>query len=247
MTARNGRLIAIASGKGGVGKTWLSITLSQALAQRGLGVLLADGDFGLANVDIQLGMQPTSDLLGVLTGRASFEATVQRHVEGGFDVLPGRSGSGMLAGLPAPAIEQVGALLRAAAKQWDVVVLDLGAGLSAGNRRLAVLADTLLVVSTDEPTSITDAYAVLKLYGKDRPDGDARLVVNQARDEATGKRTAAALQHACRTFLHREVPVAGILRRDDRVPESIRRQAPLLLRYPNSAAAIDATALARAL
>jgi flagellar biosynthesis protein FlhG len=247
MTARNGRLIAIASGKGGVGKTWLSITLSQALAQRGLGVLLADGDFGLANVDIQLGMQPASDLLGVLTGRASFEATVQRHAEGGFDVLPGRSGSGMLAGLPAPAIEQVGALLRAAAKHWDVVVLDLGAGLSAGNRRLAVLADTLLVVSTDEPTSITDAYAVLKLYGKDRPDGDARLVVNQARDEATGKRTAAALQHACRTFLQREVPVAGILRRDDRVPESIRRQAPLLLRYPNCAAALDATALARAL
>jgi flagellar biosynthesis protein FlhG len=110
-----------------------------------------------------------------------------------------------------------------------------------------VLADTLLVVSTDEPTSITDAYAVLKLYGKDRPDGDARLVVNQARDEATGKRTAAALQHACRTFLQREVPVAGILRRDDRVPESIRRQAPLLLRYPNCAAALDATALARAL
>ena len=247
MTAHNGRLIAIASGKGGVGKTWLSITLSQALAQRGHRVLLADGDFGLANVDIQLGMQPSSDLLGVLTGRASFEAAVQRHPEGGFDVLPGRSGSGMLAALPSAAIEQVGALLRAAAKHWDVVVLDLGAGLSAGNRRLAVLADTLLVVSTDEPTSITDAYAVLKLYGKDRPDGDARLVVNQARDEATGKRTAAALQHACRTFLQREVPVAGILRRDDRVPESIRRQAPLLVRYPNSAAALDATALARTL
>ena len=247
MTAHRGRLIAIASGKGGVGKTWLSITLAQALAQRGLRVLLADGDFGLANVDVQLGMQPDSDLLGVLTGRASFESAVHRHAEGGFDVLPGRSGSTMLAGLPAAAVEQVGALLRAAAKHWDVVVLDLGAGLSACNRRLAVLADTLLVVSTDEPTSITDAYAVLKLYAKDRPDGDARLVVNQARDAPTGQRTAAALQHACRTFLQREVPVAGILRRDDRVPESIRRQSPLLVRYPNSNAALDASAMARAL
>ncbi|NGM21756.1 MinD/ParA family protein [Roseomonas stagni] len=247
MSAGNGRLIAVASGKGGVGKTWLSITLAQALAQRGLRVLLADADFGLANVDVQLGIHPSIDLMNVLTGRASFKGAVVRHEEGGFDVLPGRSGGTAMANLPTEAIEHVGLLMRSAANAWDVVVLDLGAGLAAGNRHLAAVADTLLVVTTDEPTSLTDAYAVLKLHGRDRPDGDARLVVNQARDEAAGRRTAAALQHACRTFLRRNLPVAGILRRDDRVPDAIRKQAPLLLRYPNSMAAMDATALARAL
>ncbi|NKC34003.1 nucleotide-binding protein [Falsiroseomonas selenitidurans] len=245
MTARRGRIVAIASGKGGVGKTWLSITLAQALAQRQMAVLLVDGDFGLANVDVQLGLQPGCDLLGVLSGRTRFDEAVVRHEEGGFDVLPGRSGSGALADLPGPAVEAVGTLLHEATAKWDVVVLDLGAGLSPATRRLAAIADTLLVVATDEPTSLTDAYAVLKLYGRDRVDGDARIVVNQARDEATGRRTGVTLQRACQTFLMRDVPVAGILRRDDRVADAIRRQAPLLCRYPNSMAAMDAVALAR--
>jgi flagellar biosynthesis protein FlhG len=87
----------------------------------------------------------------------------------------------------------------------------------------------------------------MKLHGRDCPGGDVRIVVNQARDETAGRRTAAALQRACQTFLQRDVPVAGILRRDDRVPDAIRRQAPLLSRFPNSMAAQDATALARGL
>ncbi|NKE43306.1 MinD/ParA family protein [Roseomonas frigidaquae] len=247
MTALRGRIVAIASGKGGVGKTWLSITLSQALAQRGLRVLLVDGDFGLANVDVQLGLQPVRDMFGVLTGRCSFESAVLRHEEAGFDVMPGRSGSGGLAELKPEAVERVGEMLRDATLGWDAVVLDLGAGLSAATRRLAALADTLLVVATDEPTSLTDAYAVLKLYGHDRLDGDARIVINQARDEQAGRRTGVTLQRACQTFLLRDIPVAGILRRDDRVADAIRRQAPLLCRYPNSMAAMDTVALARQL
>jgi flagellar biosynthesis protein FlhG len=245
MTTGDGRLIAIASGKGGVGKTWLAVTLAQVLARHGLRVLLADADFGLANVDVQLGLQPARDLLGVLSGRVPFEAAVLHHEAGGFDVLPGRSGSGALAGLPAEAVEHVAALLRHAAAGRDAVLVDLGAGLDAATRRLSALADTLLVVATDEPTSLTDAYAVLKLHAADRPGGDSRIVVNQARDLASGQRTAAALQHACRSFLRREVALAGVLRRDDRVKDAIRRQAPLLSRHPGCVAAQDVEALAR--
>lgn len=243
----SGRIIAVASGKGGVGKTWLSITLSQALSRLGLQVLLVDADLGLANVDVQLGLQPERDLHAVLTGKLTLRQAVSRHAEGGFDVLAGRSGSGALAAMSPDRVEQVNTLMRDSAAFWDVVILDLGAGLAPPTRRLAASADILLVVATDEPTSLTDAYAVLKLHATDKPGGDARLVVNQAADAAQGSRTAATLQRACATFLGREIPLSGVVRRDERVRDTIRRQTLLLTRYPNSNAAADVEALAAGL
>ncbi len=247
--AATGRILVVASGKGGVGKTWLAITLAQALTRAGgRRVLLVDGDLGLANVDVQLGLDPPHDLSAVLAGRVGLAAAALRHAGGGgFDILPGRSGSGRLAALDQAALDRVLALLHEATGRWEAVVVDLGAGLGAAQRRIAAAADTLLVVATDEPTSLTDAYAVLKLHHRDRPGGDARIVVNQAADAAAGARTYAALRRACAAFLRREVPLLGVVRRDDRVRDAIRRQTPLLTRHPNSAAAADVEALARGL
>ncbi|MBY0338175.1 MAG: AAA family ATPase [Acetobacteraceae bacterium] len=246
MTQQQGRLIAIASGKGGVGKTWLAVTLAQAMSHAGRSVLLADGDVGLANVDVQLGLRPELDMVAVLAGRATLAEAVLHHA-GGFDVLPGRSGSGSFGALSDAAMERLTALLAEARLHWDVVLLDLGAGVDPGTRRLAALADTLLVVTTPEPTALTDAYAVLKLHGRDRPDGDARIVVNQARDQPAGKRAAATLRRAAAQFLDRDIPLAAILRLDERVPEAISRQTPLLTRHPTSPAGEDVEALARRL
>jgi len=245
--SRSPRLIAVASGKGGVGKTWFAITLAHAFARQDRRVLLFDADLGLANVDVQLGLTPALDLADVIAGRASITQAALRHPDGNFQILAGRSGSGMFSGLAAATLETTLASLRTATTHLDIVLLDLGAGLEHPVRRMAAFADTLLVLLTEEPTSLTDAYAVLKLHAADRPGGDARVIVNQAATPAAASRTYATLRRACTTFLGREPPLAGVIRRDDRVREAIRRQALLLTRHPTCPAAADVTAIAHTL
>lgn len=242
-----GRCTAVASGKGGVGKTWFSITLAHALSRRGRRVLLFDADLGLANIDIQLGIAPALDLASVVSGAATLSDAVFHIVPGGFDVLAGRSGSGSLAALDGVALDRLLMQLSAAAARYDTVLLDLGAGLDRSVRRLAAWADTLLVVVTEEPTSLTDAYATIKLHAMDKPGGDSRIVVNQASSPAAGERTAATLVRACTAFLGRSPPLAGTIRRDLHVQDAIRRQTPLLTRHPNCPASQDVERIANAL
>jgi flagellar biosynthesis protein FlhG len=244
---QRGRIISVASGKGGVGKTWLAITLSQALARRGRRLLLLDGDLGLANVDVQLGLSPAHDIGAVLAGRVPLPQAALHLPTAGFDILAGRSGSGSLAALDAATLDAAVALLPDAARRWQDVVVDLSAGLDPATRRMAAAADLLLVVATDEPTSLTDAYAVLKLHHQDAPGSPVAIVVNQAQDLGSGRQTYETLAQAARRFLRREVPLGGIIRRDPKVKDAIRSQIPLLTRHPSSTAAGDVDKIADAI
>ena len=244
-TCRN--MIAVASGKGGVGKTWLAITLSHALGRAGRRTLLFDGDLGLANVDIQLGLAPTCDLGGVLAGRYTLGRAAMDYGEGGFEIIAGRSGTEGLASLPAARLATLTNDLVNLAADYHTVVLDLGGGVDRTVRQLAARAGTRLVVTTDEPTSLTDAYAFIKLSLKQDPRADLRIVVNMAESKSDGERTHATLRKACDSFLKASPPLAGIIRRDGKVKDSIRNQAPILTRHPNATAAQDVEKLARQL
>lgn len=237
-------LYAVASGKGGVGKTWFSITLCHTLAARNKRVLLFDGDLGLANIDIQLGLTPDKDLGAVIDGSATLAGAITRYPEGKFDILAGRSGSGNLATLPTQKLNGLRSDLIALAPRYDHVVIDLGAGVDRATRHMAGPTAISFVVVNDEPTSLTDAYAFIKLARSANPDADLRVVVNMASNTNEGTRTYETIRKACETFLHYTPQLAGIIRRDSKVRDAIRAQTPVLIRSPESEAAADVAALA---
>ncbi len=244
-------VIAVASGKGGVGKTWLSITLAHALAQAGRRTLLFDGDLGLANVDVQLGITPRGEVANVVAGTAKLAEIVTPFDGGagknGFDIIAGRSGSDGLASLPPAKLATLHYDLHRFGHTYDWVVLDLGAGIERTVRMMAQQSRACLVVTTDEPTAITDAYAYIKMTALERLADGIHIVINMAPTPEEGQRTYATLLRACREFLKIEPPLAGIVRQDDRVKESIRRQVSLLKRSPNADAARDVDLIARRL
>ena len=242
MTLRN-NIIAIASGKGGVGKTWLSATLAHLCARAGKRVLLFDGDIGLANIDVQLGLTVTHDLNGVLAGKYTLKDAITPYAEGKFDIIAGRSGSTSLATLPLEKLEKLCTALVDLSGSYDHVFVDLGAGIEQNVQTLASLASRCIVVATDEPTSLTDAYAFIKiaLQGKNPPE--IGVVINQAGTQKEGEGTYHTLNKACINFLQTSPLLYGIIRKDNKVKDAIRAQKSLLIRAPHSTAATDAATI----
>ena len=242
---KGANIVAVASGKGGVGKTWFSITLSHALAKAGKKVLLFDGDLGLANVDVQLGLMPKRDLNDVIRGRLGLRKVIQHYEDGGFDIIAGRSGQASLSALPAQRLTMLRDQLIEVSHEYDVVILDLGAGVDRIVRMLSASAIRTLLVTTDEPTSLTDAYAFIKLGSAAGMSKNVGVVVNQATNSTEGQKTYKTLLKACENFLRLTPPLIGMVRHDPRVKDSIRHQSPILTRSPNAEAAEDVEKIAK--
>jgi len=238
-------IVAVGSGKGGVGKTWFSITLAHALTKMGKRVLLFDGDLGLANVDVQLGLMPKRDLNDVIRGRLGMDKVVQEYEEGGFDIVAGRSGQASLSALPSQRLAILRDQLMHIAEDYDVVIADLGAGVDRTVRMLSATASSTILITTDEPTSLTDAYAFIKLGNAAGMSKDIKVVVNMATSITEGEKTYKTLLKACENFLRLSPPLVGMVRTDTKVKETIRSQTPILIRSPQADAALDVEKIAK--
>lgn len=244
--SRQSPLLAIASGKGGVGKTWLAVTLAQALAANGCRSVLLDGDIGLANVDIQLGLAPNRDLSLWTSGASSLDGLTM-GTDAGFDIIPGASGGNLFNDKPAAEITRLMGDFAKLAADYDLGIIDIGAGIEATQLRLARAAGRCLIVVTEDPTSLTDGYAFIKMAHKAGAPPDFEIVVNMAETYESGRQIYAALSRAASSFLGIQPALAGIIRRDPTVARAIRRQTGLLSVDRECEAAQDVRRLASTL
>jgi flagellar biosynthesis protein FlhG len=238
--ARRAHVIAVTSGKGGVGKTLVAANLSIALAARGHRVILFDMDMGLANADIILGVEASCTWREVLSGRRAIEEVIVQG-PGGIALVPGASGVARMANLSEFERHQLVSAMNRIEGQYDVVVLDCGAGISINVVGFASSADTILVVATPEPTAVTDAYAMIKALAQDHlsaggASASMGLLVNLAESRREGRDTYDRLAGVAARFLHLPVTDYGYILRDEHVPAAVRQQCPVILRYPRCSA-----------
>mgnify|MGYP003675824053 CR=1 FL=1 len=238
------QVVAITGGKGGVGKTNVSVNLSLALAEAGKRVILMDADLGLANVDIQLGIKADKTLADVMSGECTLRDVLITTV-GGLKVIPAASGVQSLTQL-GPA-EHAG-LIRAFSElddQLDMLIIDTAAGISESVVSFVRAAQEVVVVVCDEPSSITDAYALVKLLSRDYGMQRFRVLANMTRTPEEGRNLYAKFVRVAERFLDVTLQYAGDIPWDDAVRKSAQRQKATLEVYPSSKAAIAYRKLAQ--
>lgn len=238
------RIVAVTSGKGGVGKTNIVTNLAIALSRQGIRVLVVDGDFGLANVDLLLGIAPQFDLQDVILGNRSV-ADIVLDGPDGIRILPASSGVEELANLDEYRTEVLIRSLSELEGEVDVILIDCPSGIGRNAVALAQVADPILVVTTPEPTAFSDAYAMIKVLCRRSIKSVPALVVNEADSEETAAAVAKRVRAVAKRFLNIDVEYWGAILADESVPKSVLRQEPFLSTYPYSPAASCVYQLAR--
>ncbi len=240
---KSARVIAVASGKGGVGKTNIAANAAIRLAQLGRRVVLVDADLGTANVDVIMNVSAPFGLSHVLRRERTLEE-IAVPLGPRLRLLAGVSGLVGAADLSAVGREELIAAFSRLCEGCEYLVIDCGAGISSNVVGFACAADEVLLVTTPEPTAMTDAYALLKVLGRGEVRPDVGLVVNQAQSPREAQETADRFGATAARFLGTPVDCAGRIPRDDCVAAAVRRRVPLLFAYPHSPAAAGISALA---
>jgi flagellar biosynthesis protein FlhG len=242
MRSAKARITAVTSGKGGVGKTFIAANLAAALARRGERVLVLDADLGLANLDVVLNLYPKITLHDVFTGKADLNDAIL-PAPGGFSVLLAGSGLVEYSRLTTEVREQLLAVIQKVAPRFDHILLDTGAGISDVVLYAVSLADEVLVVATPEPTSLTDAYATIKVLASQQQRRVIRLVVNQSSRAGEGRVIRGQLQQVVDRFVSNgtdtplKLELLGEVPHDPAVREAVQRRQLLLDSTPGCAAA----------
>lgn len=252
MQHATGKVVAITSGKGGVGKTFLSANLAAALSRFGLKVLVLDADLGLANLDVVLNLYPKFTLHDVFAGKVALEDAIVK-APGGFSVLLAGSGLVEYSRLTPEVRADFMKLMSDIVPRFDVVLLDTGAGISDVVLFALSLASEILLVATPEPTSLTDAYATIKVLAAQQQRQHVRLIVNQAARPGDGKNITAQLQQVLNRFVGQAKPALGVpatpgrtirlihmgdIPADQAVKDAVMRRQLLMLHAPGSPAAV---------
>ena len=228
---RRARIVAITSGKGGVGKSNVAVNLAVRLSQMGRSVVLLDGDLGTANADVLCNLPPGQSLARVVAGQLTLSQAMT-DAPGGFKLIRGASGLAQIAALGEFERGRLMNQIQGIEQDVDLVLIDTGAGVSPNVLGFSMGADQLLVVTTPEPTAVTDAYAVIKTTCRHRNDLHAHILVNMVRDAAEGRDVFHRVDAVCRRFLNLNVRYAGHVLSDPRVASAVRRQTPFMLETP---------------
>ena len=228
------RILAVTSGKGGVGKSTISVNLAIALSQMGARVLLFDADLGLANLNVLLGVIPKFNLYHVIKGQKSLKEIIVK-VADNVDIIAGASGYSSLANMDENDRE---VLIEAFSdlSGYDILLIDTGAGVGHNVTGFLLPADDIIVITTPEPTSITDAYGIIKSIVIEDPNKYIRLVVNRADSSAEGRKVAEKIINISSQFLNVQVESAGFIYNDENVAKSIRKQKPFYQLFPTTKA-----------
>jgi flagellar biosynthesis protein FlhG len=232
---REPSLLAVASGKGGVGKTFLSVNVALALRDLGYRCLILDLDWGLANVDVALGLAPARHVGDVLAGECSLEEAVIEHQ--GLAILPNGCGREDLTHLDARLRIALLEAAMAARLHHDFVIADTHPGIGALTVDVLRRAGATLIVSTPEPTALTDTYALFKVLSQTEMQGPAGLIVNQAGSSGQAYETARHLDSVAQRFLGQGIAYWGHIPQDHAVPRSVRQQRAVMAAAPRSVAA----------
>ena len=230
------RVVAVTSGKGGVGKTNVTANLAVALAHLGRRVMVLDADVGLGNLDILLGLTPPYTLADVLSGRRRLREVVFPG-PGGIRVLPAGSGFQNLTALSDHQIRELQSEMDELQEETDVLLIDTGAGIGRNVTSFATMAQDIIVVATPEPTSLTDAYALMKVLSTQYSERRFRLLVSMTRTPTDGGDVYRKLSLVAERFLHISIDFLGSIPYDPRLTEAVCQQRPLVELYPQSKAA----------
>lgn len=230
------RTIVVLSGKGGVGKTNLSVNLAIAIKNEGHKVALLDADLGMANVDLLCGVTPHYTFFDIMRGDKNIE-DILINTKQGIVILPGGAGERELSEIDDIQLSYFVNSLSQLENIVDFLVVDTGAGIHKGVLAFARAADTTIIITTPEPTSIRDAYGVLKSFNSvSMSSNDVRIIVNMVNDENEGIEVAKRIQLAAKKFLGLSVSPLGHILRDAKVEKSVRMREPFLEVYPECAA-----------